>query len=194
MSHSLGPPSPEGGALLHPPPPRGDAWRLTVMSVLAIGAGALLLFQEGYRHLEAVLASVIFSGGGVVTFTGTDSVVIFQIGEGRAFGLDVTPECTSAFLIVPFAVIGAAMLLRRRLDPGRVLLGVVVAAVLLILANQLRLGVIAGLVTRFGLDQGYQWGHLVAGSLISIAFIGGAAVVLLCIVLPGRRGGHEVTS
>ncbi len=173
---------------------RLDRWRLTVMALLAGLAGALLVFQQAYRHLEALLASAIFSGGGVATYTGNDAVVVFRLADGRAFGLEVTPECTSAFLIAPFAVIGAAMLLRRRLDPSRVLVGVALAAVLLLLANQLRLGVIAGLVTALGLDLGYQWGHLVAGSLISIGFIGVSAVVFVLLILSGDRGRHEVMS
>lgn len=165
------------------------------MATLAFGAVALVAFQQSIRHLEAVLASHVFAGGGVSTYTGTDDVVVFMLPGARAFALEVTPECTAAFLIAPFAVIGAGMLLRRRLDPARVLLGVMLAAVVLLLANQLRLGVIAGLVTAFGIDQGYQWGHLIVGSLISVVFLGVSAVTVICVVASGHRGRHEeVTS
>lgn len=164
------------------------------MSLLLVAATALLVFQAGYRHLEALLASRVFAGGGVETFTGSDDVVVFMLPDARAFALQVTPECTSAFLIAPFAVIGAAMLLRRRIDPLRVLLGVSIAAVLLVLANQLRLGVIAGLVTSWGLDQGYQWGHLVVGSLISVAFLAISATIVVLVVSSGRRARHDAVT
>jgi exosortase/archaeosortase family protein len=164
------------------------------MSLLLVTAAALLVLQASYRHLEALLASWVFAGGGVRTYTGNDDVVVFLLPDTRAFALQVTPECTSAFLIAPFAVIGAAMLLRRRLDPLRVLLGVTIAAVLLVLANQLRLGVIAGLVTAVGLDQGYQWGHLVIGSLISVVVLAISATIVFLVVASGRRGRHRAVT
>lgn len=170
-----------------------DTWRLGVMAGLVASAAALVAFQQSFRHFEAVIASHLFAGGGVSTYTGTDDVVVFLIPGSRVFALEVTPECTSAFLIAPFAVIGAAMLMRRRLDPARVLLGVSLAAVMLLLANELRLGVIAGLVTNLGLDQGYQWGHLIVGSLISVIFLAVAAIVLF-VVVSGDPGRREVPS
>ena len=71
------------------------------------------------------------------------------------------------------------------------LVGISLAAVLLVLANQLRLGVIAGLVMAFGLEQGYQWGHLIVGSLISIVFLGLSAAIVIFVVATGYRGKHE---
>ncbi len=173
------------------PPLAEDRWRLGVLGVLALTAVSLVVFQESFRHLEALVASRLFAGGGVTTYTGSDDVVVFMLPGSRAFALEVTPECTSAFLIAPFAAIGAGMLLRRRLDPSRVLLGVGVAAVLLVLANQLRVGVIAGLVSAFGIEQGYQWGHLVLGSVISVVFIALSAAIVIFLVASGYRGRHE---
>lgn len=71
--------------------------------VLLVGAAvALVVFQQGYRNLEAVLASHLFAGGDIRTWAGGDSpIVVFRLGETRAFGLEITPECTSAFLIAP---------------------------------------------------------------------------------------------
>ena len=111
--------------------------------------------------------------------------MVFLLPDARAFALKITPECTSAFLIAPFAIVGATMLLRRRLDPMRVLLGVSIAAVLLVLANQLRVGMIAGLIDGFGLQEGYKWGHLVLGSLLSIVFLAGSLALLLWVVASG---------
>lgn len=170
---------------------REDIWRLGVMVALLASAVALVAFQRSFRHMEAVIASHLFAGGGVSTYTGTDAVVVFLFPDSRAFALEVTPECTSAFLIAPFAIIGAGMLVRRRLDPGRVLLGVSLAAVLLLLANQLRLGVIAGLVTNLGLERGYEWGHLFVGSLISVVLVAVSAGVVLIVVGSDRRGRHR---
>ncbi|MFC7486550.1 hypothetical protein ACOCJ7_09960 [Knoellia sp. CPCC 206453] len=170
-----------------------DIWRWGVMALLLSSAAALIAFQQSFRHMEAVLASHLFDRGGVSTFAGTDDVVVFLLPDSRVFALEVTPECTAAFLIAPFALIGAGMLVRRRLDPARVLLGVSLAAVLLLLANQLRLGVIAGMVTDLGLDRGYQWGHLFVGSFISVVLVAVSAAVALLVIGSGYRGFHEVS-
>ncbi|MEO5748566.1 MAG: hypothetical protein ABIQ61_11450 [Ornithinibacter sp.] len=173
---------------------REDIWRFAVLGALAASAVALIVFQKSFRHMEAVIASNVFASGNVSTFVGSDDVVVFLLPGSRAFALEVTPECTSAFLIAPFAIIGAGMLLRRRLNPARVLLGVSLAAVLLLLANQLRLGVIAGLVTSLGLERGYEWGHLFVGSLISVVLVAVSGLVVLMIVGSGHRGRHEAAA
>lgn len=161
--------------------------RLAAVALLLVVAVGLVVFQQEYRHLEAVLASHVFSSGGVQTFTSPDTaVVVFRMADARTFGLEISPECSSGFLIAPFALIGAAMLLRRRVHPGRVGLGVALVAVLLVLCNQLRVGMIAGLITEFGLQDGYKWGHLVFGSLISILFIAGSLALLVWVVVTGR--------
>lgn len=157
-------------------------------AVLLLGLTvALVVFQAEYRHLEAVLAAQLFGSGGVQTFAQPDSgVVIFQLANQKVFGLEISPECSSAFLIVPFTAIGAAMLWRRRFHPGRVLSGVALVALLLVLANQLRVAMIAGLIDGIGLQEGYKWGHLVLGSLLSIVFLAGSLALLLWMVASGR--------
>lgn len=161
--------------------------RLTAAALLLGLTVALVVFQKEYRHMEAVLAAQLFSSGGVQAFAQPDSgIVIFQLANQKVFGLEISPECSSAFLIAPFTFIGAAMLWRRRLHPGRVGLGVALVALLLLGANQLRVGLIAGLIDGFGLREGYKWGHLVLGSLLSIVFLAASLALLLWIVASGR--------
>lgn len=157
-------------------------------AVLLLGITiALVVFQEEYRHLEAVLAAQLFDSGGVQTYARPDSgIVIFQLTNGKVFGLEISPECSSAFLIAPFTLIGAAMLWRKRMHPGRVAFGVALVALLLVMANQLRVAMIAGLIDGFGLQEGYKWGHLVLGSLLSIVFLAGSLALLLWVVASGR--------
>lgn len=161
--------------------------RLTAAMLLLGLTVALIVFQKEYRHLEAVLAAHLFSNGGVQTYAIPDTgTVMFRLANQKVFGLEISPECSSAFLIAPFTALGAAMLWRRRLHPGRVGLGVALAALLLVLCNQLRVGMIATLIDNFGLQDGYKWGHLVLGSLLSILFIAGSLALLLWIVVSGR--------
>lgn len=149
---------------------------------------SLVVFQAEYRHFEAVIASYLFSGGGIETFVWVErAVVVFRLNDIKTFGLEITPECSSGFLIIPFLLIGAAMLLRRRVHPGRVAFCVVLVTVLMIAANQLRIGLIAGLIDAYGIEDGYQWGHLILGSLLSILFLAVSGALMLWIVASGRR-------
>lgn len=84
------------------------------------------------------------------------------------------------------------MLWRPRLHPGRVGLGVAVVAVMLVVCNQLRVGMIAGLVQVFGLQGGYRWGHLILGSLLSILFLAGSLVLIVWILASGRARHPEL--
>ncbi len=164
-----------------------NAIRLSAIVLLLGLTASLLLFQGEYRHLEAKLAAELFSSGGVqANALPNDGIVMFRLANSKVFGLEITPECSSAFLIAPFTALGAAMLWHKRLHPGRVGLGVGLVAVLLVLANQLRVGMIAGLIDQFGLKDGYRWGHLVLGSLLTIAFIAGSLALLLWILTSGR--------
>jgi len=173
----------------------GSVLRAAEIAVLLGIAVALVAFQQEYRHLEAVLASHVFGGGGVRTFTSPDlTSVVFRMGETRAFGLEISPECTSAFLIAPFALIGAAVRFGRRMKPGRVIFGVTLVSVLMVACNQLRVGMIAGLINAYGMDDGYRWGHLILGSLLSILFLALSAAVLLYVVASGRRAAGVVTA
>jgi len=162
--------------------------RFVPSGLMILVAIALVVFQAQYRYLEALLAAQVYRGGGVETFTTPGrAVVVFRLNDVRTYGLEISPECSSGFLIVPFVLIGAAMLLRRRVKPWRVVVGVAMVGVLMVAANQLRVGLIAGLIDAFGIEDGYQWGHLILGSLLSILFLGISGALLLWFVSSGRR-------
>ena len=161
--------------------------RLSAAALLLGVTVLLLVFQQEYRHLEAVLSAYVFGSGGVYTYAVPDAaVVIFRLADQRVFGLEISPECSSAFLIAPFTALGAAMLWRKRLHPGRVGLGVALVALMLLVCNQLRVGMIAGLIQAYGLQDGYRWGHLILGSLLSILFIAASLALLVWILVSGR--------
>ena len=55
-----------------------------------------------------------------------------------------------------------------------------VAAVAVVLVNQLRILTLVGLVDWLGTDSGYYWGHTLRGSLVSV--LGGAAALVLFVL------------
>jgi exosortase/archaeosortase family protein len=72
---------------------------------------------------------------------------------------------------MPVALLGVVGLLRRQLRLGRVLLAIVLSVSLVMLGNLVRIAAIAGLIERWGIERGYELGHLLIGSLMSIAFV-----------------------
>ncbi|MDQ6874672.1 MAG: exosortase/archaeosortase family protein [Actinomycetota bacterium] len=165
--------------------------RCAVGALLAVTLG-LIVFQQEYRHAEAVLAAHIFSG--TAAYASPHAAVVWFPGIKGAFGLEITPECSSALLIAPFTFLGAAMLWRRRLPAGRVALAVTIAAVLLLLGNQARVGLIAALIYSIGLKNGYELGHLVLGSLLSITFIAISVAILVAVTTTGRSDHRGVVT
>jgi exosortase/archaeosortase family protein len=159
--------------------------------LLALAAVALVVWHRGYRTAEMVVA------GGLIRLFSSDGVyvaaqrqtVYFGLGGSTPFGLRMSPECTSAFLLLPLLLVGAVMVVLRPRIARQVLgaLGISLAA--LIVVNQLRLLMLVGLINWLGTDQGYYLGHTMFGSLISV--FGGAAALVLFVWLATRSPKKE---
>ena len=170
------------------PAPAGLTTRLFTIAVLAVLAALLLVFQYQVRHLEAAATAAIY---GVITPTLAAPgapIVWFGLGTPGGFGLVITPDCSSALLIEPLCVLGMGLAIPRRLALRRVCLGLTAAAALLVTGNMARIGLIAGMVHLYGIGTGYQLGHLVLGSLVSIAGIA-ASMAALTLIVAGRGRG-----
>ncbi len=161
--------------------------RIIAMVLLAGIAAALLGFEYQFRHLEAYTAAHLYS---VVTPTLAASsapIIWFGLGSAGAFGLVITPDCSSALLIAPLCALGVALLIPRKLAVHRVMKAITVAAVILVAGNLARIGVIALAIRVAGIGTGYQVGHLVLGSLISIVCIA-VSLVLLTLIITAHHG------
>ena len=155
---------------------------LTIAVLLAIAAG-LVVFLNAYRTAEVLLAGIII---GLASSYGTavdtvNQVVYFNLGGQFPLGLKMTPECTSALLVLPLVVVAAVMIFLRPQIVRRVLTSLLIATVALVIVNQLRMLLLFGLVNWLGTDRGYYWGHTLLGSLVSI--IGGAIALVLFVWL-----------
>jgi exosortase/archaeosortase family protein len=90
-------------------------------------------------------------------------------------------------LIAPLCVLGILLMIPRKLSLRRVWAGLAVAAALLVAGNMARIGLIAEMIHLYGLGAGYQLGHLVLGSLLSIVCIA-TSMVALTLIVTGRAG------
>ncbi|GLZ41027.1 exosortase P [Actinokineospora sp. NBRC 105648] len=160
--------------------------RLAVVVLVALAA-ALVIGNRVYRTAEMTLASGILrltTAGGVYLAPQRQSVY-FGLGTDHAFGLRMSPECTSAFLVLPLLVIGAVMIALRPAITGRVLVALGIAALAVVLVNQLRVLTLVGLIDWLGTERGYYWGHTLLGSMVSV--LGGAAALVLFAWLSTRK-------
>jgi exosortase/archaeosortase family protein len=164
------------------PAPGDDRSRGIAMGLLGGIALSLMIYQYQFRDLEADAAAHLF---GIVTPTlaGASAPIIwFGLPGANAFGLVITPDCSSALLIVPLCVLGMLLMIPRKLRVRRVAKAVAVATTLLVSGNMLRIAVIAVTTRLGGIGAGYQFGHLVLGSLISIVCIALSLTLLTAMV------------
>ncbi|MGW5053405.1 exosortase P [Actinokineospora sp. NPDC004072] len=167
--------------------PRRPAPTTPVVVALGALAVALVVGNKLYRTAEMVLASGILK---VVTSDGVHlaaerQTVYFGLGSDTPFGLRMSPECTSAFLVLPLLVVGAVMIALRPAITKRVLTALLVATAAVVVVNQLRVLTLVGLIEWLGTDRGYHWGHTLLGSMVSV--IGGAAALVLFVWLATRK-------
>ena len=164
--------------------------RIMVAGLLGL-AVLLVVFNRAYRTGEMVLASLILrvvSSDGV-HLAAQRQTVYFGLGSDRPFGLQMSPECTSAFLVLPLLVVGAVMIALRPRIAKRVLIALLIAGVAVVVVNQLRIMTLVGLIEWLGTDRGYYWGHTLLGSMVSV--IGGAAALVLFVWLSTRKPKDE---
>ena len=160
--------------------------RLLIALLLALAAG-LILVHTAYQSAEISLAGLVLH---LVTSSGVavdaaHQTVYFGLGSANPLGLTMTPECTSAFLLIPLVLVAAALVTLRPAITRRVMVSLGLAALVLIAVNQLRILTLAGLVGWLGTNNGYYWGHTMVGSLVSV--FGGAVALVLFVWLATKR-------
>jgi exosortase/archaeosortase family protein len=162
------------------------SWRRALTSSLLCASTALILvFQYRFRHAEAMAAAFVYNLVTPTLAATKAPIVWFGLGRPGAFGLVITPDCSAALLLVPLLMLGMALVLPVRLPLRRVIGALGVAAGLLVIGNLLRIGAIAVAVRVAGPGLGYQIGHLIIGSAISVVFIG-ASLILMTFIITSR--------
>jgi exosortase/archaeosortase family protein len=105
----------------------------------------------------------------------------------------ITSECTVALLLAPLCLLAAALIAFARTRWYRVLLGLSVGLVTAVVVNQLRLGLIAVSMQRWGLN-GYHVSHKFVGTVIALAgFVAAALAMLRIATASTSRAGHVRT-
>jgi exosortase/archaeosortase family protein len=160
------------------PRPAALHHRLVIALLISLATG-LVLVHDAYQTAEIALSGAVLSlfGWSGVAVVADRQTVYFGLGTPTELGLRMTPECTSAFLLIPLIAVAAALIALRPAIYRRVLFSLGLAAVVLIAVNQLRILTLAGLVGWLGTYRGYYWGHTMIGSMVSV--FGGAIALVL---------------
>ncbi len=155
---------------------------------LLAGAGALLWANHAFRSAELVIAGAVMglgTGGHAVISKPADTVFIHT--PSSVVGLQISASCTAAFLLVPFLALGAAMMGSRRLVVHRVIIGLVCGTMIVFWLNELRFLVIAWATHNWGIAGGFEWSHVLAGTVITTLAMLVALLVFARVSLAGRR-------
>jgi exosortase/archaeosortase family protein len=170
-------------------------------ALLAAGVLALTAFlvvaQHQVRHLEATLANTWIN-----PLTGGDGLIwgdsfLLHLTPTQIIAFRITVECTILVLIVPILVFAAATIAFTRVSITRWFLATLAGAALLVLVNQIRLGVIAFATLTWGLDPGYEISHTFVGSALALVGFAGSVILMLTLISTkkrkrrhGRRAAH----
>lgn len=165
---------------------RARAGRFTVRVALLAAAVALIGWQATVRGWEALAASSVLAGVGAVGANPAAAIAWFQFDAERAIGLQITPECSAGLVLVPVLVLGAMLAGRPHIPMVRVAIGLLLAVGIIVGGNLARVGAIAAMIDGYGVQIGYDLGHTIVGSLISLVFVGVAMVVLIRSAAGGR--------
>jgi exosortase/archaeosortase family protein len=148
-----------------------------------------LAFEDAaFRHFEAKMATPVT---GFITgrhgAVAAGDLVWFALGTHRAFGLQITAECTSALLLIPLLVMMGSFTVFSRVPLRREVLALAVGAGLMFVVNILRVAGIAWSTWKWGLNPGYTYSHVFVGSAFSlIGFIGAMLLALWVLVRTDR--------
>lgn len=167
-----------------------------VVGLALAAAGVLVMINHDIlRRFETIVAAALSSGvtpGESYVAPGGYSF-FWAAATPQMHGLRVTIECTSAFLLGPLLIVAGLVVAGGRFGLFRALSATGVAAVILVLANQGRLVLIAWATAGWGVAEGYQWSHTVGGSLVVGVGVALALVAFMVMMSAHRRqrGRHR---
>ncbi|HEV8064596.1 MAG TPA: hypothetical protein VGP46_07180 [Acidimicrobiales bacterium] len=159
---------------------------VTALALVASVIGSLSFWSTRYREAEAWVAGRSI---GLFTTSNSDGTYFFathQISPQSASvaSLNVSPECSTALLIAPLAIVAAWAMMMPRFRPAMIGAGMLAGLVMLELVGTLRLTMI-GLAWHFWGSGSFWITHNLLGTVATI-FSGVVAVAVQVKVLGVR--------
>lgn len=142
---------------------------LRIVVGVAVAATAVLgaVLHQDFRTVEAAIAAG-FLGAILDGDIGANSTFIhFGLPGEPSKYLNVSLLCSSIVVLLPIGVLAGAFLALTRMAPWRIALAVMVAVLIDLPANAVRVAVIAWAWQLFG-EGGYEQMHMVYGSILAL--------------------------
>ncbi|MGI8750934.1 MAG: hypothetical protein ACR2MN_01185 [Acidimicrobiales bacterium] len=167
--------------------------------VVATLAVVVIFAQYRMRLWEANASAFLLGNSHVASHSRSlGTAIIFPQGHSW-IGLSLTAGCTAALLMTPFFLVGAGLILSRRVPVRRALISLAFVIVLVFAVNQLRFVVMAAAMRVWGFQLGYDRGHILLGTLVSTVGVALGVVTFLVALTwdgtsgrrPGRPDGGE---
>jgi len=154
--------------------PMGRASRIAafVVGFALFGSGIMIInFHRAVASIDATAVGWIlqFIDIGEILVVSQNQAVYWAAGLPTMMGVQVTTECTSAFLVGPAMIVGGLIGLTGRFGAIRTLVAILFASIVVVAANWTRITLIAWATASFGIEGGYSWSHTIVGSLIALA-------------------------
>ncbi|ATY13966.1 exosortase/archaeosortase family protein [Amycolatopsis sp. AA4] len=171
------------------------ASRRIIALALSVSLAAIVVTfvvaTQTYLTAEAWLASrwvsAVVPGGS--SFDPADGAFYFGLGGKYPAGLRVSSGCSAFVLALPLFAAAAIAAYFDRFPVRRVVAALLATTALLVLANQVRLVMIAWADSRWR-REGIFWSHTVFGSVLSLIGVVGALIVFY-LIIRGRRRRDE---
>ncbi|WP_166354386.1 exosortase/archaeosortase family protein [Phytoactinopolyspora limicola] len=166
------------------------ARRLIALMLLVLAVWAIVN-EQAFRAGEAWAVSHILDGifGVNSMAVAGEPLFVFQGRAGNELGwsgLRITMQCTVLLFLVPTLFVAAMALNGRRVPGRRILLATTAAVGLLVVANLARCVMIALAMNQWG-RAGYEWTHVLVGSIVMLAAALVAVLVFVRLGFFGRR-------
>lgn len=161
--------------------------------MILLVSASMLVRNDGWRAVEATLVAQLLRGVLGMPASSPAGSPIVVLTDPQPYGLLVTTECTSGFLIGVLGLVIAPLLLVRRLASGRTAVAWLIAGWVILGTNLVRLGWTALAIRQWGLEEGLRIGHDLVGTLISTVGTSLSGVIALAVILPRarwRRAAH----
>lgn len=145
--------------------------RRALAGLLIVAGIAVVIRAQVVRAAEASLNAALmgwFTDGQTYVW-GDRGSFYWGMGSGHARGLQITSQCSIAYVAGPMLVIFGLLLLARRLPLQRVVLGVAVGVGLMFVINTARILLVAASLQLWDSEAAFWWAHVVLGSVIAVA-------------------------
>ncbi|MGH9075980.1 MAG: hypothetical protein ACRDY0_00740 [Acidimicrobiales bacterium] len=171
------------GAAARPPGRSALGWAHGGAAVAVVAAGAgLLVLEARFRLFEASSAAALMRLTHLADAHTLGSAVVFVQGQ-RWVGYSIATACTAALLIAPFFLVGAAVLVSRKVPVRRALMALAIVSVVVWAVNQARLLLIGASMQLWGFQTGYSRSHVLAGGVLSTMGVAAGIAVFAAILL-----------